>query len=405
MTRRTARMAAPLVLLGCLAACGNDGVAPNDGPVVLVRELDIPPNYGLHDQFVRDGIAFLCAWNSGLRIYDVGGGGQGGSPANPVLIGSVVTSANGVAGGAQVHNAWWYHAPDGQKRYVFVGQEGPSVGGIGVGASGDIHVVDVSNMAAPVEVAFFHLDGLGSPRDSAGAHNFWVDELNEILYAAFYNGGVVALDISGTLSGDLASREIARVRPGGAGNTYTWGVQLAGTSLYASDMLGGLWQLRLNGPAFQVLGGGNNVAERFGSDLWVNGSFAYTGTWGSASRTGVAGNVVKVWNLDAAGTPSLTDSIVIPGVQTISDLEVSADGNLLMVTTEGGGAAGVRFYNASAGHRTNPELLATYAVGSGVHTGTFAEIGGRRFAFAAKNPPNPALLVLDVTALVGQAVP
>ena len=46
-------------------------------------------------------------------------------------------------------------------------------------------------------------------------------------------------------SGDLADRAISSVRPGGTGNTFTWGVQLAGGSIYASDMISGLWQLKL----------------------------------------------------------------------------------------------------------------------------------------------------------------
>jgi hypothetical protein len=116
-----------------------------------------------------------------------------------------------------------------------VGQEGPGV--FGSRSSGDIHVVDVSDLARPREVALFHLDG-------AGTHNFWVDEARQVLYAAYYNGGVVAIDISGTLSGDLSGRLLSQVRPGGAGNTYTWGVQLANGSLYAIDMLSGLWQLK-----------------------------------------------------------------------------------------------------------------------------------------------------------------
>jgi hypothetical protein len=96
--------------------------------------------------------------------------------------------------------------------------------------------VDVSDLANPREVAFFRLNG-------AGTHNFWMDEARQILYAAYYNGGVVALDVSGTLSGDLGGRLLGQVRPGGAGNTFTWGVQLANGSLYAVDMLSGLWQL------------------------------------------------------------------------------------------------------------------------------------------------------------------
>jgi hypothetical protein len=62
---------------------------------------------------------------------------------------------------------------------------------------------------------------------------------------AYYNSGVVALDVSGELVGDLSDRLIAQIQPGGPGDTYTWGVQLAGSSLYAVDMLSGLWQLEV----------------------------------------------------------------------------------------------------------------------------------------------------------------
>jgi hypothetical protein len=70
-----------------------------------------------------------------------------------------------------------------------------------------------------------------------------MDEQKQILYAAYYNAGVVALDVSGTLSGDLSGRILARLQPGGSGDTFTWGVQLANGYLYASDMVSGLWQL------------------------------------------------------------------------------------------------------------------------------------------------------------------
>jgi hypothetical protein len=149
----------------------------------------------------------------------------------------LVTSDNGVPGGPAVHNGWWFHNPVTQEnRYLFIGQEGPA--SLGDEASGDIHVVDVSDLTTPREVAFFHIDG-------AGTHNFWMDESQQILYAAYYNAGVVAIDVSGQLEGDLADRAISSVRPGGVGNTFTWGVQLAGGSIYASDMISGLWQLRL----------------------------------------------------------------------------------------------------------------------------------------------------------------
>lgn len=209
---------------------------------VVVSTIVVPANYGAHDQLVRDGLAFSFIWNSGFRIYDVGNGMLGGTPADPKLVSSFVTVATG-SDAPEVHNGWWFHNPvTGEKRYLFIGQEGP--GTIGSRSQGDIHVVDVSNLAAPVEVAFYHMPG-------AGTHNFWMDEGLQVLYAAYYNGGVVALDVSGTLSGDLASREIARLQPGGSGNTYVWGVQLANGSLYASDMLSGLWQIGRIGPRLQ----------------------------------------------------------------------------------------------------------------------------------------------------------
>jgi hypothetical protein len=203
-------------------------------PTLIARQV-VPRKYGIHDTFVRDGIAFVFAWNSGVIIYDVGNGMAGGSPAAPVEISRLITASNGVAGGPAVHNGWWFHnSVSGERRYLFIGQEGPGV--TGSKSSGDIHVVDVSDLANPHEVASFRFKG-------AGTHNFWVDEERQILYAAYYNAGVIALDVSGNLSGNLSSRLLARAPLGGADNTFTWGVQLANGSLYAIDMLSGLWQL------------------------------------------------------------------------------------------------------------------------------------------------------------------
>jgi hypothetical protein len=203
--------------------------------IALRASVPIPPAYGIHDTYVRDGLAFVFAWNTGVIIYDVGNGIRNGAPDAPVEVSRLVTADDSVPGGPAVHNGWWFHNPvTGERRYLFIGQEGPGV--IGSRSSGDIHVVDVADLTQPREVAFFHLDG-------AGTHNFWMDEARQILYAAYYNAGVVALDVSGTLAGDLSHRLIAQIQPGGPGNTYTWGVQLAGGSLYANDMLSGLWEL------------------------------------------------------------------------------------------------------------------------------------------------------------------
>jgi hypothetical protein len=203
----------------------------------------------VHDTFVRDGILFLALWNAGVAIWDIGGGGQGGTPAAPVELGRAQT-ANGEA-----HNVWWFKDPTtGSAKYAFVGEEGP--GNIGVSSLGDVHVIDVSNMAAPREVAFYTVPG-------AGAHNFSMDEASGILYAAYYNGGVRALDVRGDLGTcadtqksaprnqavpicDLSKmgRELAVGLKDRAEPVFVWGVQFLGGSVFASDMLNGIWKLR-----------------------------------------------------------------------------------------------------------------------------------------------------------------
>ncbi|HVD59522.1 MAG TPA: hypothetical protein VNC11_01525, partial [Gemmatimonadaceae bacterium] len=135
----------------------------------------------VHDVNVRDGILFAALWNDGVSIFDIGGGGKGGTVSAPVLLGNVHTV------GGEAHNIWWFQDPaTGSKRYAFVGEEG--FGSVPASSAGDIHVIDVSNFASPTEVAFYNVPG-------AGTHNFSVDEARGILYAAYYNAGVRALNI------------------------------------------------------------------------------------------------------------------------------------------------------------------------------------------------------------------
>jgi len=202
----------------------------------------------VHDTFIRDGILFLALWNDGVEIWDVGGGGKGGTPETPVVLGSVRTL------GGEAHNVWWYKDAAGNKRFAFVGEEGP--GSVGSTSSGDIHVLDVSDLTKPKEVAFFHVPG-------AGTHNFSVDEANGVLYAAYYNGGVRAIDIRGDLKTCAANQQV--FTPGanisrcdlrlmgrelGVGlielnrGVYIWGVQYLAGSIYASDMVNGIWKLK-----------------------------------------------------------------------------------------------------------------------------------------------------------------
>ncbi len=373
--------------LGCTRAPTDPGRDPgiSDEPE-LVASVPIPPEYGIHDTFVRDGLAFVSAWNTGLIIFDVGHGLRGGSPSRPVEVSRIVTSGNGVPGGPAVHNAWWFHNPvSGEKRYVFVGQEGP--GTLFSSASGDLYVVDVSDLTQPREVASLRIPG-------AGVHNVWMDEGRQVLYAAWYNAGVVAIDVSGTLSGDLTSRIIARTPTDGAFGSYVWGVMLAGGALWVNDMVDGFW--RLDPVSLQPQGGGHNLTNRWGSDLWVRGEYAYTGTWGGTARNGSGfGDVVNIWRVAGPNAPVLVDSIRIADVRTVSDLEVSDDGRVLVVTTERLAGAGFHVYDLT--NPARPTLQASVHVIPGVHTGSLGRIDGELYLFAAKNPPEPALLIYRLT--------
>ena len=209
----------------------------------------------IHDVFVRDGILFTALWDDGLSIFDVGGGGKGGSPSAPVLMGNVKT-VNG-----NVHNVWWFHNPvTGEKKYAFVGEEvSGNLGGF-LNSMGDVHVVDVSDMAAPKEVAIYRpLPATTSTGNDAGAHNFVMDEQSGILYSAYYNGGVRALDVRGDLSAcTAAQRSIgglcdlrlmgreAGIGVSSGGQKVIWGVGLSGNFLYASDMVNGLHKLDIS---------------------------------------------------------------------------------------------------------------------------------------------------------------
>ncbi|MEO7367417.1 MAG: hypothetical protein ABIZ36_05640 [Gemmatimonadaceae bacterium] len=197
----------------------------------------------VHDVYVRDGILMTALWNDGMSIFDIGGGGKGGSPSNPILMGRTP-----IVGG-KAHNIVWFHdAVTQSKKYAYVGEEGP--GSIGSSSVGDVHVIDVSDLTKPKEVGVFSVPG-------AGVHNFSADEQRGILYLAYYNGGVRAISTRGDFNSCTAGEksadgrcdlgkmkhELARGLLETGGQVYVWGVQLVGGKVYASDMINGLWRL------------------------------------------------------------------------------------------------------------------------------------------------------------------
>ncbi|MEO5905061.1 MAG: hypothetical protein ABIQ55_13685 [Gemmatimonadaceae bacterium] len=197
----------------------------------------------VHDVYVRDGILMTALWNDGISIFDIGGGGKGGSPSNPVLMGSTP-----IVGGKAHNIVWFRDAVTQSTKYAYVGEEGP--GNIGTSSVGDVHVIDVSDLTRPKEVGVFTVPG-------AGVHNFSADEQRGILYLAYYNGGVRAISTRGNFNSCTADQkspdgrcdlgkmkhELARGLLETGGQVYVWGVQYVDGKVYASDMINGLWRL------------------------------------------------------------------------------------------------------------------------------------------------------------------
>jgi len=209
----------------------------------------------LHDIDVRDGLAYLSYWNDGLVVLDVGNGVKNGSPTSPQLVSQFkydlddlyrnVEAEGGPGFIRGTHTAWRHN------NYVFVGDEvfsarpqGIVMPGMGLGkANGRIHVIDVSDMNNPREVAWYE------PTDG-GAHNVWV--AGDTLYLGDYQGGLRVLDISGDLRGDLMAqdREIAHVHTGDSRGlvpnaAMAWGAFYHNGLVWVNDIFSGLWVVRV----------------------------------------------------------------------------------------------------------------------------------------------------------------
>jgi hypothetical protein len=214
-------------------------------------------NY-VHDVDVKDGLAYLSYWNEGLIILDVGNGIKGGSPDNPMLVAqhkydlnSLYREVEALGGPGFIrgtHTAWR------AGKYVFVGDEvfsatpRPTEGGgvLGLGrAYGRLHVIDVSDLERPKEVAYYE------PKDG-GSHNVWV--AGDTLYLGDYQGGLRVLDVSGDLRGDLLSqgREMAHVVTSDGHGVVpnaanAWGAIYRDGLIYVPDINSGLWIVRIEG--------------------------------------------------------------------------------------------------------------------------------------------------------------
>ncbi len=201
------------------------------------------PGHAIHDVWVEDGIAYSSNWSDGVVAVDVGGGGQGGSPRNPVMLGSY-TNPSGWN-----HAALPFHSKSANRFYMIAGDEAVLRGGQPGSPdeperqAGWVHFVEWDEWDTPHEVARYKVP-------EGGSHNLWVHD--EILYIAYIQGGLRVVDISGELMGDLyrQGREIAYFLPfdpdGYFPNAvFSWGPQHHKGTIFFSDFYSGLWAVRL----------------------------------------------------------------------------------------------------------------------------------------------------------------
>lgn len=199
------------------------------------------PGASIHDVWVKDGIAYSSNWRYGVHMVDVGYGVAGGSPSNPKFMASYTYPSG------RNHAAFPYRSPQTGKSYVIAGDEsfpfGLSTKGKPTYPRGWMHFIDFSDLKNPKEVARYQVP-------EAGTHNLWVED--DIMYAAYYNGGLRVVDISGDLMGDLyrQGREIAWFLPtddeGHIPNApMVWGPQPHKGHIFFSDWNTGLWAVKL----------------------------------------------------------------------------------------------------------------------------------------------------------------
>ena len=221
-------------------------------------ELDTP-GHSIHDVWIEDGIAYSSNWADGVQAVDIGGlkfdeknrsakqfnpllakAGQG-SPSNPVHLADL-KDPNG-----HNHAAFPFKSQSTDKFYIVGGDEWFPWRYPGkprpYQPRGGFHFLDFTDIENPKEEAVYTIT-------EAGSHNHWIQ--GDTLIAAYYNGGLRIVDISGDLLGDLyrQGREIAfymSSQPNGhiANSTNVWGAIPYKGYIYFTDMYSGLYCVRL----------------------------------------------------------------------------------------------------------------------------------------------------------------
>ena len=225
---------------------------------VGVYELSTP-GHSIHDVWVEDGIAYSSNWADGVHAVDVGGlkfneKNRGKTQFNPLLMragtgspSNPVPLANMADPNGHNHAAFPFKSQSTDKFYIVAGDEWFPWRYPGkprpYQPRGGFHFLDFTDIDNPKEEAVYTIT-------EAGSHNHWIK--GDTLYAAYYNGGLRIVDISGDLLGDLyrQGREIAFFMTGHPeghipNSPNVWGTIPYKGYIFLSDMYSGLYCVRL----------------------------------------------------------------------------------------------------------------------------------------------------------------
>ncbi|MBC7791750.1 MAG: Ig-like domain-containing protein [Anaerolineae bacterium] len=175
------------------------------------------PESRVHDVWVNNGIAYSSEWGTGVVAVDVGNGKWGGTIEKPKLIATFPTTSGAT------HEIFPYFQKNTGKVYLFLGDEIMSrqgrvwegtnylqninaKGGPPQTSAGYTHIIDFTDPKNPKNIAKYHQEEFGS-------HDIIVED--DVMYQAYYDGGLRVVDVSGELVGNLADqrREIAIFKP------------------------------------------------------------------------------------------------------------------------------------------------------------------------------------------------
>jgi hypothetical protein len=177
---------------------------------VKVKELSLPTRPGLgtesHDISFRSdgGRAYSAALSQGVVIDTT-------NPADPSVISSWMDPTINVW-----HQVEPYDVRDASGRmrnFLIAEDEFAGAAGGPVCPSGGFHVYEITGELekAPVPVGYWNIDDVGYSGEATGtctAHVFRIHEREQIMTAAFYNGGVRVVDLSGLAGISLGGSQL-----------------------------------------------------------------------------------------------------------------------------------------------------------------------------------------------------